>query len=191
MLRILERPEEGIAQFRQAAEQSPTNLYSVTQIGWALFDQHRYDQALAQYDEVIRREPTFWLPVYNKGLVYAMLRDTVHLRETIERVTPLTVEGAPHVALLRGLNLAIQGDRVRALESVDRVCGAPSSASCLRSRAGLLHVLGEDDEALSLLERTAELRDPFLPNALSEPWYDDLGDHPRLAAIRRRVGVPE
>jgi TolB-like protein/tetratricopeptide (TPR) repeat protein len=189
LLRMLERPDEAITQFRRASRESPENLLALTQVGWVLFDEQRFREALAQYDAVIRRDPTYWLPVYNKGLVYAILRDSTRLRETIDLVTPLTVQEAPHVALLRGQYLAIRGDREGALASIERVCGAPDSVRCLGPRAGVLHMLGEDGAALSLLERAAQLRDPWLPNVLSEPWFDDLGDHPRLAALRKAIGI--
>jgi len=187
LLRVLRRPQEAMQQFLQVAEESTDNLYARTQIGWALFDQQRYSEALAQYGEVMRRDPTLWLPIYGQGLVYAILRDTLRLRQTIERVRPLTAEGAPHLAILEGWDFALRGRREEALWRVQAACGGPDSVRCPGMRAGILHALGADEEALTELEKAARLRDPFLPNTLSEPWFDDLGNHPRLVALRRRI----
>ena len=80
---------------------------------------------------------------------------------------------------------------MRALTSL-MIEGATQGASGF-SYVNALHlaVIGETEEAMTLLERAYEERDPLLINAKTEPRLDPLRPDPRFQDLLRRVGFPE
>jgi hypothetical protein len=50
--------------------------------------------------------------------------------------------------------------------------------------------LGDNDEAIRLLEQAYRERFPWLIHLNPEPRLDPLGSHPRFKELVRKVGVP-
>jgi len=50
--------------------------------------------------------------------------------------------------------------------------------------------LGNQNEALSSLERACEERDPRVTLLKVDPRWDSLRDNPRFVAILKRIGLP-
>ena len=190
LLRQTMRPDEALKEARRAEELDPFSLMVKTMVGWVLFNQHRYDQAIRVWDEVLELDPDYGLAIYNQGLAYALKGQGEEVILAAQRAAPRWrgEEGESYTTWLLGVGYAISGQRDRA-ETIIRQFEARGSTAC-GAIAVLYLMLGEDDEALDCLERAYELRSPLLPNGTSEPWFDDLRDHPRFRALRAKMGLP-
>ncbi len=58
------------------------------------------------------------------------------------------------------------------------------------SFAAIYSGLGEEDEALSYLERAVEIRDTSLHLRLLSTEFDNLRSHPRFLKLRSQIGLP-
>jgi tetratricopeptide (TPR) repeat protein len=70
LLRTTVRLDEALREARRAEELDPQSITVRTMVGWVLFSQRRYDEAIEAWNVVLEMEPEFGLAIYNKGLVY-------------------------------------------------------------------------------------------------------------------------
>lgn len=188
-LRPLLRSDEALDEIRRAEELDPLNLFVKTMVGWPLFDQRRFDEALAQFDDVLAMNPDFMLAHYNKGLVYILLKLPEEVLESARRVAELSGEDGFEARMLTAAAYAIKGDEDKALglqAAVERDYGDVA----IGWYAIIYVILGRDEEAFLSLEKAYEIRSPDLPISTSEPFFDDLRDHPRFQTLRRKMGLP-
>ena len=157
-------------------------------VGWPLYDQRRYDEALAQFDGVLAMNPDYMLANYNKALVYILLEMPEEVLVSAGNVAKSSGEDAHEVRLLMASAHALEGKNESALEilaEVERDSGKFSASWVARVHL----LLGNEEEALSRLEKGFEMRSPGLI-ATSEPQFDVVRDHPRFQALRRKMGLP-
>ncbi len=57
--------------------------------------------------------------------------------------------------------------------------------------AHIYGALGEKDKAITELEKAYEEGDVFIPLMNVHPYFDDIRDDPRFAAIAKRAGLPD
>jgi len=187
------RTEEAWRQARRAAELDPFSLLVHCMVGWVLFNQRRYDEAIEVFDRVLELEPEFGLAIYNKGLAYAQLGNGAEVVLAARKAVAVRVRMAePMATWLLGIGHALSGDRDRA-EEILRKLEAGHAAGTFHYAgliAALHHVTGDDGEALDWLEKACDERYPLLPNLTSEPWFDELRHHPRFQAVRAKMGLP-
>lgn len=187
-LRITMRLSEAEQQIRLAEEIDPFNLFVKTMVGWPLFSQRRYDEALAAWAEVLELEPDYPLALYNQGLAYAMLGMPERVLESARRAAKRMEEDSLAIVGLTALGHALHGDRTAAtdtLADLEQNAG-PASIDWIST----IHlVLGEEREALAWLEKGVDMHATLVTT--SEPWWDSLRGDPRFQEIRRRMGLPQ
>jgi TolB-like protein/Tfp pilus assembly protein PilF len=190
LLRETMRLDEALSEARRAQTLDPFSLPVRTMVGWVLFNQHRYDEALKVWDEVLTLEPEFGLAIYNQGLAYGKQGRGKEVILTAQRAAKARQRLDERLELwLLGIGYALSDQRVRANEIlVDLQTHHGTAVPGLI--AVLHHVLGEDEQALDWLEKSYGMRWPHLPNVTSEPWLDNLRDHPRFRALRAKMGLP-
>ena len=189
LLRITMRLDEARREIRRAEELDPLNLFVKTMVSWPLFNQHRYKEALAQLDEVLQMDPEFGLALYNSGLMYIMMGMPEKVLTSARLAAKQLGEDAANIRLLTASGHAIGGNKEKTLEilvEVERDFGKASPGWI----AAVYLMLGQEEAALTWLEKGYEVRSPDLPNATSEPWFDALREHPRFKALRRKMGLP-
>lgn len=62
--------------------------------------------------------------------------------------------------------------------------------SAVYQEAEILAQLGQRDRAIAALERSWDVRDPGLLGLARDPFLDPLRDDPRLAQLKRKLGLP-
>lgn len=188
VLRSTYRFEESLEEIRRAEELDPLNLFVKTMVGWPLYNQGLHEQALAQWDDVIEMNPDFMLAHYNKGLSYIELRQPDEVFAAAERVASLAGDRALEARLLNASGHAIEGERDQAIEILEGVeqDAGPFFAAWI---ASVYLMLGDEEQALSRLEKGLEDRSPDLLT-ISEPKFDSVRDHPRFLALSRALGLP-
>ena len=141
VLRELDRNDEAISSLRDLIDNGHATLRVCADLGWALFEERRYEEA-AQYLDLARGLP-------NAEAVAAILADgaekaRARLRETPEEAASKSVDRAlnriqSNVASLRWTNAEREADQLLAL--------APERAEAHYWRGYLHHVFGERTQA--------------------------------------------
>lgn len=188
-MRSTYRFDESLAEIRRAEELDPLNLFVKTMVGWPLYNQHRYEEALVQFADVIDMDPNFMLAHYNQGLTYIAMRQPDQIFAAAERVANLAGPEALEARLLNASAHAISGDNEKALAGlagVERDAGAFMAAWI----ASVHLMLGDEDQALTRLEKGLSDRSPDLIN-VGDPTWDSVRQHPRFQAVTRELGLPD
>jgi tetratricopeptide (TPR) repeat protein len=192
LLRNTVRLDEALNEARRAQELDPLALPVKTMVGWVFFNQHRYDEAIGVWDAVLELDPDYGLAIYNKGLAYAMKGLGEDVIAAARRAEGRWRGGRSEVQImwLRGIGYAVSGQRAGA-EAILPQLHLRNPAGVALPSAILRCVLGDEEEALQLLEREYVVRHPALPTVTSEPWFDRLREHPRFRALRAKMGFPD
>jgi tetratricopeptide (TPR) repeat protein len=109
------RNDEAFREAQRAHELDPLSLNAFTMVGWVLYNQHRYDEAVALWNEVLELDPNFALAIYNLGLVYMQKRlgekvlSTAH--EVAQRWSDTQGQLLSSYLLCAGYGLTGQSDR--------------------------------------------------------------------------------
>ncbi len=189
LLRTTYRFDEALLQIRRAATLDPLNLFVRTMVGWPLYDQGRYRDALTHWDDVIDMDPGFMLAHYNRGLAYIQMRDADAVFTAARSVAAIAGEQALEVRLLHASGHAIRGETEAAMEivaGIERDSGAFMAAWI----ASIYLLMGEENLALARLERGVDERAVDMPT-IAEPKFDSVRQHPRFLAVSRRMGITD
>jgi len=188
LLRDMMRNDEALREAQRARDLDPLSLPAFTMVGWVLFNQHRYDEAMSLWKEVLELDPDYALAVYNQGLVHAIMGKGAEVVSTAREVAERwgDSQGQLYSTLLLCVGYALNGQRELASKIIADFEAQHSPPSWI---ALLYLVLGEQDTALQWLETACEQRYPGLPSDISEPWFDNLRDHPRFRALRAKIGL--
>lgn len=189
VFRMSYRNDEALEQIRRAEELDPLNLFVKTMVGWPLFNQRRYQEALAQCDDVLEMDPDYMLAHYNKGNIFIQLRLPEQVFAASRRVAAIVGEDAFEPRFLTASALAISGQREESIEMLTQLDheGGQFFAAWI---ASVYLMMGDEDAALARLERGLAERAVDLPT-ISEPKFDAVRTHPRFRAVSREIGLPE
>ena len=157
-------------------------------VSWPLYDMRRFDEALAQLNEVLALEPNFMLAQYNRGLVYIEMRDASGVFEAADRVAEIASPQAFEARLLRASGHAISGEEQQAREIIAGV-EADGGVFLAAWISSIYLLLGDEEAALSRLERGLEERAVDLVG-ITEPRFDSIREHPRFRAVSEGLGLP-
>jgi Tfp pilus assembly protein PilF len=182
------RPNEGLVEARRAEALAPVELFTKTLVAQPLMNLHRYEEALAQMDSVLRLDPDYGAAWIYRAHIYALMGEPELSREATDRVVQELGEDFAQAIGLYAWSYALEGDESRALELLAEL-EALHPAAFVQLPAVVYLQLGREDEALDVLERSYEFREEFLPNATSSPHLDSIRDHPRFRALREKMGL--
>ena len=185
-LMLMKRPDEGLAEIERALALDP--LHDLVQaIGGTIYSWHgRSDEAIALFEKALQTSPRN--PVALNGLARAFHhagrfdraleaeRRLWTVRGDEETVRALGESGNYHERLRRAAD--IQAARAR------KTGTAPFFIAIMYLRSG------DHDAALDWLERSFDAHDPNVPFIGVGPNWAKLGDHPRFAAVYRKLGLP-
>jgi TolB-like protein/DNA-binding winged helix-turn-helix (wHTH) protein/Tfp pilus assembly protein PilF len=188
-LRATNRLDKSLQEIRRAEQLDPLNLFVKTMVGWPLYNQGEYEQALAQWDDVIDMDDGFMLAHYNQGLAYMMMQRPDDVFAAARRVEQLAGQDALEARLLNASGHAIAGDNDKAteiLDSVERDAGQFMAAWI----ASIHLMMGNEEVALARLEQGAEQRAVDMI-AITEPQFNAIRHHPRFRAVSQKMGLPD
>ncbi|MGB7926060.1 MAG: winged helix-turn-helix domain-containing protein [Pyrinomonadaceae bacterium] len=188
-LALLGRTEESVAHIRRARELDPLSLIINTELGYPHFCARRWDEALGYYRKALEIDPSFHFAVFFAA------RCHVQKGEFDEAIA----ESRRAVALSGGSALTVAGLGY-AYAAAGRKGEAREVLRDLTSRSGRRYVssyliatlyagLGENDRALTWLEKAYEERDYLLVMLRIDPRLDGLRADPRFTDLLRRVGL--
>jgi tetratricopeptide (TPR) repeat protein len=185
--RYPQRQDEALQEARRAESLDPLSLPVKTMVGWVLYYQHRHDEAIRVWDDVLELDPGYGLAIYNRGLAYAQKGLGEQAIAAAQQAAARWPDGTVQTTWLLGIGHALAGQPDRTKDILQKLKGPPALLAVLH------FVLGDEGQALMWLERSYELREAGLPNVTSEcgpRWFGRLCDHPRFLALRNKIGLP-
>ena len=182
------RFDAALTEMQVALDLDPLSLVIQTGIGRILHFARRFEDALAQYEHVLRINAAFGQTYIDLALTRLALHDFANVRAALNRADELS-SGLSTVLLLRGLcavreGLADEGRRILS-ELQQRY---EHGAAGVDDLALLAATLGEWDRAIEWLKEACARRAPFLGYVDVEPAMAPLLHHPATRALLQRHG---
>ncbi len=190
-LMTMGRHGEAGERVKKGQESDPLSLIINVAVGWELYCDRRYDEALEQLRRTVELDPNYPVTYWILGLV---LRKTGCFELAI-------IEGEKAVKLSGG-SLLMRAALAHTLGAAGRVKEASQVLEDLTTLAkheyvaayflaGIHIGLGENDRAMDYLEKCYEEHSHWLIYLHIDPSMDSLRDNPRFQNLLRRVGLPK
>ena len=187
---VMGRFKEGLAVMDKAQERDPLSLIINSGIGWGLYFERKYDQAVEQFRRTLEMDSHFVVAHAWLGLVY--LQKGLFPEALTELRTASEISGGSHlyVAYL-GHAYGVTGDASEARKILDQL-----KEQSLRSYVSSYSIaevclgLGDQNQALEWLEKAYEERARAMSLIKVEPILDPLRSDPRFQDLVRRMNFP-
>jgi len=190
-LSVAGRSEEAVSVARRALDRDPVSASASHTLAAQLALSRHADEAIEQCRRTIELDP-------NYAAAYAVLGGVFAAKGMYKEALPPTQQAA---TLTRGSALALANlgyvhARLGQREEARRILLQLAAASKERYTPGLafaiVHVgLGDNDQALSWLEKAYEERFNRLAYLRREPVWDPLRSDPRFIDLLRRINLPQ
>jgi len=184
----MERFDEALASLQRAQELDPLSLIINDHLGYALLLAGKPHEALTQLLKTRELDPAFPWVYWRLGSVYLALGrfdEAIDAYRTVVRMTDGGVGlGWEAIALARAGRVEETGAVLARLEqlSVSRYVSPLDFALVYAA-------LGRLDDTLTALERAYEDRVSDFARVKLLPWPDAVREHPRYAALLKKLGV--
>ena len=180
------RHDEAIEHQKRALKLDPLSPSVAQRLGASLMAARRYDEAIETLKQAVALHPNYAFAYTRLGTAYGhmgMYEDAVN---ALERAVALN-SGYGNVHLARVY--ALMGDRSRAHVLLAEVANEtiPPAYGMARAYASL----GENGEALEMLESAFEIGDPNVVLLRISTEFDPLRSDPRFQDLLRRMNFPE
>jgi tetratricopeptide (TPR) repeat protein len=184
---VVGRFEAALDALKRAQELDPHSHTVRIMVPWPLYFLRRYDELIEANRAIVQAGDSL-----DPGPYFGMAIGHVEKKEFAEAVSTLQhaarLDPLPHVLAMLGYTYAASGDAMRAREALARLDSIPEAEHALRA---LVYAgLGDNDEALALLERAFEEREHTLIFFVWNPCFDGLRNEPRFVDLLRRMGLP-
>lgn len=175
--------DEGLAEARIAQQLDPLSIETSVQTASILRVARRYDDAVAEFDQVLELHPGATRANFMLGLTYVELgRHDDALREFEKCISCPWAFGVAYAAM---------GRTEDALEVIGSYLERVKTESFLTGFIAFQYAaIGDKDQAFEWLERAYENGDSWPESMLVEPLFDPLRDDPRFDDLVRRMNFP-
>lgn len=181
--------DRALAERRRMQELDPTSAFAATNVAWAYFYRHEYQQAIDQYRKALELDPAFFEAQIGLGDVFlyqGFNAEAVEVRlkaKTLNDAPPDLVEGFRQAYANGGIKAYWQKELARALELKRQGRGG------VYSLARIYIELGDKDKAFAALDDAVTARHSLMVFLKKAPVYDPLRDDPRFSALLAKVGL--
>jgi TolB-like protein/tetratricopeptide (TPR) repeat protein/class 3 adenylate cyclase len=181
--------QEAIAEIAHARELDPVFLLVRSLEGMILHHAGRNDEALARLQKVLELDPNFWVTHLFLGKVYIQQRKYPEAIAEFTKARELSHGNSEAIASI-GYVEALAGDKEKARAVLEELKGLSKQRYVPPSNVGLVYNgLGDQNEALSCLEKACDERDARVTLLKVDPRWDSLRGNPRFIAILKRIGL--
>ncbi|MBV6504459.1 MAG: hypothetical protein ILNGONEN_00003 [Syntrophorhabdaceae bacterium] len=188
----LGRPREAIAEAKKALELDPLALPKNMMLIQVYRNARQYDLALDQCRKTLELYPANVNAQWGMGMVYvheSRYEDGIaSLRQSLENSTnrpALLVAGL-------GYALAVSGKRTEAQAVLDELHARSDQKTVSPCFLAWIHAaLGQQEQALVMLEKAYNEYDYRLLYIKVDPMFDNLRSHPRFDQLLKRMGFGE
>jgi tetratricopeptide (TPR) repeat protein len=182
------RPDEGLAELRQAESLEPLSLPIKNDLARALYRTRHYDEAIAKATEVLDLDPNFSNAYATFAYAYEQKRDYASAVKNDLQVLRLANRSEQEIESLRR-TFVTSGWRAYWAARLELLEKAPPYSVPAYVFAEIDLRLGNKEEALRFLEQSFEERSdaPLLIGV--EPLLDPLRSDDRFVYLLRRAGL--
>src|SRR5215467_159253 len=182
------RTDEALASAKRGRELDPLAV-SGDDIGWILFQSHRYDEAIQEYRSALAVRPDDANILWDFGFALIANGKPEEAIPVLEKAVSLS-DRSPGIigVLIRAYaHAGRRADALRLLAELKKrkQAGYVPAAAFVNAYLGL----GEKDEAFTWLERAYQEHSNILLFLKVHPYFDPLRNDPRFKDLLRRVGL--
>jgi TolB-like protein/tetratricopeptide (TPR) repeat protein/class 3 adenylate cyclase len=189
VLSDLGRHDEAIAEIARARELEPVFLLIRALEGMFLLHAGRDDEALAKLQKALEVDPNFWITHLTLGKVYIQQRKYPEAIAEFAKARELSHGNSEAIASV-GYVAALAGDKAKARAVLDELKNLSNQHYIPPVNIALVYNgLGDQNEALSNLEKACEERDVRLTLLKVDPRWDSFRSNPGFVAILKRIGL--
>jgi eukaryotic-like serine/threonine-protein kinase len=186
LLMVLSQFDRALAENRRAERLDPLSAQASWDVGRALFFARRYEDALEQCRRTIELDDRYAYTYYLEAQIavqHGRLDDALELMNKAMQLGGRT----PLLLTYWGYVNAKAGHREEALKAMHELQARNGYMPLFLAR---LHAaLGENDEAIRLLEQVFDDRSESIVWLNVDPTFDSLRKDPRFAALVKKVGL--
>ncbi len=191
MLAARGRVQEAIEEGRRAEQMDPLSAEAAQTVGILLYYARDFDGASKQLDRSLQLDANYARTHLVLSRVHEARRQWKAALTSAERALSLAGGAEPvwqaHIARLQ----ALSGDRAGARHQLQQFVALNRTGKGHLPPQALAYIhaaLGEDDQALSLLERAVAERDPGVLFLSVDPRLDRYRKLPRFEALLQKIG---
>ena len=185
----LGRHDEAIVEGARAVELDPVFFLFSAIEGMFLHHARRDDEAIVRLERTLQLDPTFWITHLILGEVYIQQRKYPEAIAAFIKARDLSHGNSEAIASI-GYAAALAGDKAKARAVLDELKGLSVQHYIPPFNVAMVYTgLGDQNEALSWLEKACEERDVRVTILKVDPRWDSLRSNPRFIAILKRIGL--
>ena len=186
---IVGRWEEAIREVRLAQDLDPLSPVVVANVGWTFSLAGQQERAIEELQKVLAIDPTNALALFYLCYAYGEAGRYDEALESVRKAIAVT-GGMPWAAEFAGWVYGLSGDHEKARAVLGETLAQMGKRYIPSSGIAVMYLgLGEDNEALTWLERCVDERDALMPWIKFLPCLDRLRSHPRFESVLARVGL--
>jgi len=179
------RQAESIAEMRRAVELDPGSAIYATDLGWALYLEGHYDEAINQYQAVLERHPNFGVTLFRLG-------EAREQKGIYNQVVPADLDPFPRpTAVMKewtpGTSSAYRHQLEENIEAFIKISRTARVAPYFFASG--YGRLGDADHAMTWLEKAYAEHEPALIYLGVDPIFGGLHADKRFQRLVRRIGV--
>jgi tetratricopeptide (TPR) repeat protein len=187
-LTAMGRFEQGMDQLETARKLDPLSPQVQTALGFAYYEQRRYDQAIRHLRTLVETSEASAIAHVFLGLSYVQNSSPADALETIEKA-PLA--GSPVIQGAAAQVLALAGRPDKARRTLEEIRGVGQLLYVTPVSFAMLDLaLGDTESALSWLDEGYDQRAPCMLWLNVDPRYDRIRGHPRFIALMNQMRFP-
>jgi serine/threonine-protein kinase len=189
VLSDLGRHDEAVSEGARAVELEPVFFLFSAIEGMFLHHAKRDQEARDLLEKTITLGPNFWVAHLTLGKVFAQQRKYPEAIAEFTKAKELSHGNSEAIGSI-GYVEALRGNAAKARIVLDELKTLSNQHYIPPYNVAMVyHALGEEGEALALLEKGCEERDVRLTLLKVDPRWDSLRSNPRFAGILKRIGL--
>ena len=184
------RFEEAHLELESARVLDPLSLIISANVGYCLYFERRYQDAIEKIRETIDMDDSMVSPHYYLGMAYSQIGDFDQAIAELEKSVELS-GGVPGDLGSLGYAYALAGDVDQVQRVTTRLAELASQNYTVDFQRALIKTAeGQLDDACNLLEAAIEKKDLYWIYVKMEPRFDKLRKVERFSRLYRATGLP-
>lgn len=185
------RHPEAQSEIRRALELDPFSLIINSVVGWIYYEGRQYDQAIQQCEKTVEMDPNYAPALLDLGTIYLKTEQYDKAIAQFERARAVAGETGVILSYLAQAR-ALSGNKMEGRRILGKLERPAVPLFVSPWDFALVHLaLGDEDKALSFLEKAVDQRVGWVVRLGVDPALDSLRGDPRLTALQRRVRIPQ
>lgn len=186
-LNAMGRFSEATEHIHAACDLEPLSILFQRDVGWHLFFQRHYPEAIAQLQHTLAQEPTYMPAISLLGRAFVQNGDTAAGIATLQR---LDLTNPANQAML-AYAYAAAGDRAQVTAWLAKINAAAAMQYVSPYSVALVYAaLGDKERAFERLTAAFDEQDSTIVNVSVDPRFDGLRSDARFAQLLARLRFP-